>query len=113
VFKSEKDGILHLLTLEPATEEYLLGKVQDNNGNIQLLLEIKDIQELIEKTNAEINTLNDKGVFPYALIVEPSLRKRLFEIYDRFDIPISVLAHSEIDPKVPFNIESNISLTIE
>lgn len=113
VFKSEKDGIIHLMTLEPTTEEYLLGKIQDNNGNTQLLLEIQDIQSLIEKTNAEMSRLNDRGVYPYALIVEPSLRKRLFEIYDRFEIPLAVLGHSEIDPKVPFNIETNISLDLD
>ena len=109
-FKSEKDGLLHLLTLEPATEEYLLSKLQDNNGTTQLLLEIKDIQNLIEETARKSEMLNNKGVHPYAIIVEPSLRKKLFEIFERFEIDVPVLSHSEIDPKVTFEIEDNISI---
>jgi len=112
-FKSETDGMIHLLTLEGATEEYFLGKATDNNGSTQLQLDINDIRELIEKTRDEINKLNNKGIDTYAIVVEPSLRKRIFEIYNRFEIQIAVLSHSEIDPRVPFNIESNIALELE
>lgn len=112
-YKSEEDGIIHIITLEGATEEYLLSRATDNAGNTNLQLDVNDIRDLITKTGEEINKLNNKGVSPYVLVVDPMLRKKIFEIFERFDVSITVMSHSELDPKVPFNIESNIAMELE
>ena len=102
------DGMLHIITLKAELEQDFIGKLQDQHGMVSLHLSINDINKLINKTKELLESIKDKGISPISLVVDPSLRKRLAEIYERFGIDLAVVSHAELDSKTSFSIEGTI-----
>jgi flagellar biosynthesis protein FlhA len=102
------DGTLKVITLKPETEQDFLGKLKEENGLSQIHLTIAQINSLVEQTNKLKATIVERGVEQVVLIVDPSLRKRLAEIYDKFGVDIAVLSHAELDSSASFSIEGSI-----
>jgi flagellar biosynthesis protein FlhA len=107
-FKSD-DNSLHIITLKPELEQQFLGKLQEQHGVSQLLLSIGEINSLVSKTKELLNEIDAKGVTKVAMVVEPGLRKRLSEIYEKFGVSLPVLSHAELDAKSDFTIEGSVS----
>ncbi len=107
-FKGE-DGILHLVTIKPDLEQQFIGKLQEQHGTSQLMLSIGEINDLVTKTKELSDQLEAKGIAKYAMVVDPSLRKRLSEIFEKFGLNIAVLSHAELDSKANFSIEGTLS----
>jgi len=42
------------------------------------------------------------------MIVDPSLRRRIAEIFEKFGLQIAVLSHAELDAKAEFTIEGTL-----
>ena len=42
------------------------------------------------------------------MVVDPVLRKRISEIYEKFGLQVSVLSHAELDSRANFAIEGTL-----
>lgn len=107
LYKNE-NGMIRLVTLDTATEQKLLDKTKDQNGQKNILLTVKEINSLVEASSAKAKELLEKGVAPVVFIVDPMLRKPLFEIYERFGLDVVVLSHAEIDPTARFEVMGSV-----
>ncbi|MEA2017917.1 MAG: flagellar biosynthesis protein FlhA [Campylobacterota bacterium] len=106
-FKSA-DGSLHIITIKSELEQDFIGKLQEQHGVSQLLLSIGEINNLVTKTRELINEVEAKGVSTVSMIVDPSLRRRVAEIFEKFGLSIAVLSHAELDAKAEFTIEGTL-----
>ncbi len=108
----DKDGRIKLLTLNSKTEQRLLDHLQESESGRQLLLNVGQINEVVEKIGEEAQKVLQKGVAPVILIVDPMLRKPLAEIFERFRLDIVVLSHAEIDPEAKFEVLGSVDINI-
>ncbi len=108
----DKDGRIKLLTLNSKTEQRLLDHLQESESGRQLLLNVGQINEVVEKIGEEAHKVLQKGVAPVILIVDPMLRKPLAEIFERFRLDIVVLSHAEIDPEAKFEVLGSVDINI-
>ena len=106
-FKGD-DGILHLVTIKPELEQQFIGKLQEQHGISQLNLNIGELNDLVTKTKELAENIDAKGVAKFAMVVDPMLRKRISEIYEKFGLDVAVLSHAELDSKANFSIEGTL-----
>ncbi len=104
----DKDDILHIITIKPDLEQQFIGKIQEQHGVSQLMISIAEINNLVTKTKALLEEVKLKGFSKIAMVVDPILRKRISEIYEKFGLEISVLSHAELDSKANFAIEGTL-----
>ncbi|MDR2033748.1 MAG: flagellar biosynthesis protein FlhA [Helicobacteraceae bacterium] len=109
MYKNE-NGVMRILTLEYASEQRLLDKCKDQNGTRNLLLNVREINALVDAARTKKDELISKGVSPIILIVEPQLRRSLAQIFERFNLDIVCLSHSEIENSASFEVLGNISI---
>lgn len=102
------DGAMHILTIKSDLEQEFIGKLQEQHGVSQLLLSIGEINNLVTKTRELLSKVEEKGVAPVSMIVDPSLRRRISEIFEKFGLSIAVLSHAELDSKADFTIEGTL-----
>lgn len=107
-FKSD-DNSLHIITFKPELEQRFIGKLQEQHGMSNLMLSIGEINDLVTKTKELMNQLEAKGLGKYVMVVDPLLRKRISEIYEKFGLTIAVLSHAELDSKANFTIEGSLN----
>jgi flagellar biosynthesis protein FlhA len=106
-FKSQ-DNILHIVTIKPELEQQFIGKLQEQHGVSQLMLSIGEINNLVTKTKELMEMVEAKGHNKIAMVVDPVLRKRVAEIYEKFGLDVAVLSHAELDSKANFSIEGTL-----
>ncbi|UTJ05960.1 flagellar biosynthesis protein FlhA [Arcobacter roscoffensis] len=104
----DNDGILHIVTIKPELEQQFIGKLQDQHGATQLMLSIAEINNLVTHTKDLIEQIEAKGYSKVAMVVDPSLRKRISEIYEKFGLQVAVLSHAELDSRANFAIEGTL-----
>ena len=104
----DKDNVLHLITIKPEIEQQFVGKLQEQHGVSQLMLNIGEINNLVTKTKELIDQIEIKGFSKTAMVVDPLLRKRLSEIFEKFGLSVAVLSHAELDAKANFAIEGTL-----
>jgi len=109
LYESE-DGTLKLITFDAPTEQYLMNKLQQQGEQKQFLLTVAEMNKLVEEINKAVSEVLNRGISPVILIVDPLIRKPLFEILERFGVDIVVLSHSEIDPNAKFEVLGSISI---
>jgi len=102
------DDVLHLITMKNELEQQFIGKLKDQNGASQLMLSIGEINTLVTKTKELLASIEVKEPNKLAIVVDPLLRKRISEFYERFGLDISVLSAQELDSKANFSIEGNV-----
>lgn len=102
------DGAMHIITIKSDLEQDFIGKLQEQHGVSQLLLSIGEINNLVTKTRDLITKIEAKGIAPISMIVDPSLRRRISEIFEKFGLTIAVLSHAELDSKADFTIEGTL-----
>jgi len=102
------DGAIHIITIKSDIEQDFIGKLQEQHGVSQLMLNIGEINNLVTKTRDLMNTIESKGIAPIAMIVDPSLRRRIAEIFEKFGLSLAVLSHAELDAKADFTIEGTL-----
>jgi len=107
IFKGD-DGALHIITIKPELEQQFVGKLQEQHGISHLMLSISEINNLVTKTKELIESLEAKGISKVSMVVEPSLRKRISEIFEKFGFELPVLSHAELDTKAEFAIEGTV-----
>ncbi len=104
----DTDGILHIITIKPDVEQQFIGKLQEHHGISQLMLSIAEINNLVTKTKQLLDDVEMKGFSKVCMVVDPVLRKRISEIYEKFGLQIVVLSHAELDSKANFAIEGTL-----
>ncbi len=104
----DSDGILHIITIKPDIEQQFIGKLQEQHGVSQLMLSIAEINNLVTKTKELLELVESKGFSKVAMVVDPLLRKRISEIYEKFGLQVAVLSHAELDSKANFAIEGTL-----
>ena len=104
----DTDGVLHLVTIKPELEQQFVGKLQEQHGVSQLMLSISEINNLVTKTKELLDAIEVKGFSKVAMVVDPVLRKRVSEIYEKFGLEVAVLSHAELDSKANFAIEGTL-----
>ena len=102
------DNILHIITIKPDLEQQFIGKLQEQHGVSQLMLSIGEINSLVTKTKELIEKIDAKGIPKMCMVVDPLLRKRISEIYEKFGLQVAVLSHAELDSKANFAIEGTL-----
>ena len=102
------DGAIHIITIKSELEQDFISKLQEQHGVSQLLLSIGEINKLVTNTRELMTQIEDKGIAPIALIVDPSLRRRVAEIFEKFGLNVAVLSHAELDAKAEFTIEGTL-----
>ena len=106
-FKSD-DGALHIITIKPELEQDFSSKLQEQHGVSHLMLSISEINNLVTKTRELIQSIEAKGVSNVSMVVDPILRKRISEIFEKFGFELAVLSHAELDTKAEFTIEGTL-----
>ena len=104
----DNDGILHIVTIKPELEQQFIGKLQEQHGVSHLMLSIGEINNLVTNTKKLLDQIESKGFSKVVMVVDPVLRKRISEIYEKFGLQISVLSHAELDSKANFAIEGTL-----
>ena len=107
---SSDDGVIRLLTFDTNSEQKMLEKSQEKDGVRNLLLNVNEINSLIQATSSKAAELLQKGVSPVVIIVDPSLRKGIAEIYERFSLDVVILSHAEIDSSATFEVMGSITI---
>jgi len=102
------DGMLHLVTIKPELEQRFISKLKEQHGVSQLMLSIGEINDLVTKTKELLEQIEAKGISKVSMVVDPLLRKRISEIYEKFGLEIAVLSHAELDSKANFSIEGSL-----
>ena len=102
------DGALHIITIKSEIEQDFISKLQEQHGVSHLMLSIGEINNLVTKTRELISNIEAKGVNTISMIVDPSLRRRISEIFEKFGLKIAVLSHAELDAKAEFTIEGTL-----
>ncbi|NWF67034.1 MAG: flagellar biosynthesis protein FlhA [Campylobacterales bacterium] len=111
IFKQE-DGVIKLLTFSTASEQRLLEKLRDNQGNRDLILNVAEMNALIESVNQKAMEVLQRGVAPVIIIADPLIRKSLFIIFERFGLEVVVLSHAEIDPSARYEVLGVLEINI-
>jgi len=106
----DEQGVLKLVTLAAPTEQKLLEHLQERDGLKELMLNIGQINALVQKVSDEAAAILQRGVAPVILIVDPSIRKPLSDIFKKFSLDIVVLSHAEVDPSAKFEVLSSIDI---
>jgi len=112
ITKQYKDpsGVLKLMTLAAPTEQRLLELLQEREGLKELMLNIGQINALVDKSSTNAKELLSQGIAPVILIVDPSLRKSISMIFEKFNLDIVVLSHAEIDSSSKFEVLASIDI---
>ncbi len=104
----DTDNTLHIITIKPEIEQQFIGKLQEQHGVSQLMLSIAEINSLVTKTKEMLEQVEAKGFSKVAMVVDPLLRKRISEIYEKFGLQVAVLSHAELDSRANFAIEGTL-----
>ncbi len=102
------DNVLHIVTIKPELEQQFIGKLQEQHGVSQLMLSIGEINSLVTKTKELLEAVEARGFNKVAMVVDPVLRKRIAEIFEKFGLDVAVLSHAELDSKANFSIEGTL-----
>lgn len=102
------DGMLHIITIKPELEQEFTSKLQEQHGVSHLMLSISEINNLVTKTRELIQSLEAKGISGVTMVVDPVLRKRISEIFEKFGFELAILSHAELDTKAEFAIEGTL-----
>ncbi|MBU0720188.1 flagellar biosynthesis protein FlhA [bacterium] len=107
---SSDDGVIRLLTFDTNSEQMMLEKSKEQDGIRNLMLNVGEINQLIQATSQKAADLLQKGVSPVVIIVDPSLRRAVAEIFERFSLDVVTLSHAEIDSSATFEVMGSISI---
>ena len=110
----DDSNTLNFLMFSTQSEQFLLDKVVvRENDAVDLLLDNDEIANLIEQSQLEIQKLVDQGITPAIIFTDPKIRKTLSDLYTQMGVKVIVVAHSEIDKRVNFNVLGSIDLISE
>lgn len=104
------DGVVRLLTFDTESEQRMLDKLKDQNGQRSFLLSVGEINGLVEAVSESSRAVLERGIAPVVIIVDPLLRKSLSDIFERFGLDVVALSHAEIESSAKFEVLGSIKL---
>lgn len=107
-FKSD-DGNIKFWHLPPASESYLISKMQDNQYGRNFILSIAEMQKLIDAFITVVNKSRDLQIMPI-LLVETNIRYPLSKLAEKNNIPLTILGTAEISTNAKFEFLGEIDL---
>ncbi len=107
---ADDHGVLKLMTFAAPTEQRLLEHLQEKEGYKELLLNVGQINDLVQKVSESAKEVLGRGIAPAILIVDPMLRKSLANIFEKFNLDVVVLSHAEVDPTTRFEVVATIDI---
>ena len=108
---ADENGLLKLVTFAAPTEQKLLEHLKDKGeGMRDLVLSIAQMNALVEKVSSVATEILGRGIAPVVLIVDPTLRKAISDIFKKFGLDVVVLSHAEIDSNAKFEVLANIEI---
>ena len=107
---ASEDGVIRLLTFETNSEQMMIEKSVERDGNRNLMLNVGEINALIQATSTKAAELLQKGVSPIVIIVDPQIRRGVAEIFERFSLDVITLSHAEIDSSATFEVMGSITI---
>lgn len=96
------------MTIKPELEQQFISKLKEQHGVTQLLLSIGEINNLVTKTKEIVQNIEKNGVSKVVMVVDPLLRKRISEIFEKFGLDVAVLSHAELDSRANFSIDGTL-----
>ena len=97
------DKQLYSLAFHPAWERKLEESLQRVENNLVLILDPKQIQQLVTMISRSSKRINEKYGRKPVLICGPGLRLPLYRLLEQFDPHIHVLSYAELSPD--FNVQ--------
>ncbi len=98
----EKDGVLYALTLGPKTENYIIEKVQENDGNLPPF-DPTFVQKFVQQLTQQSQQFVVNQATPI-LLTSPATRRFVRKILEPYLPDFVILSYGEINPKVRVNI---------
>jgi flagellar biosynthesis protein FlhA len=95
----DQDDTLHVITLEPSVEETLRSSLQQTEHGTFLSLDPATANKIIGSVKEAVEQATVKG-YPAVILTNPTLRRHLKRLLDRFIPGTTVLSHTEIPPDV-------------
>ncbi len=107
---ADDSGVLKLVTFAAPTEQKLIEHLQEREGMKDLVLNIGQMNALVEKVSQVATDILGRGIAPVILIVDPTLRRSIADIFKKFGLDVVVLSHAEIDSSAKFEVLANIEI---
>ncbi len=104
--KYAKDNNLYAVVLSPETENFILQKIREADGELPPL-DPSFIQNLITKLSQSAEKFIMNQVTP-VLLTSPAIRRYVKQMIEPYLPNFAVLSYSEVDPKVKLNILGSI-----
>ena len=106
----DNNGVLKLMAFDTKSEQKLMENLLDVNGVREFNIGLNDMQILVKTITDEGKKLLEQGISPLVLITDPSIRRSLADIFEKFNVDVVVLSHAEIDQNIKFEVVANINL---
>ncbi|NPA13181.1 MAG: flagellar biosynthesis protein FlhA [Aquificae bacterium] len=98
----QKDGVLYALTLGAKTENYIMNKVNENNGVLPPF-EPTFVQQFVQQLTQQSQQFVMKQATPI-LLTSPATRRFVRKIIEPYLPDFVVLSYAEIEPKTKVNV---------
>ncbi len=93
------DGMLPVITIDPAIEETVRNSVQQTEHGSFLALDPAQAQRIVKSVQSAVEEATAKGYAP-VLLTNPAVRRHIRKLMERFMPDINVLSHAEIPGNV-------------
>jgi flagellar biosynthesis protein FlhA len=108
------DGVMHVLTLDPALEQHLREVVQITGNGVSLAITPMAASSLLTALRQEVQRVNEQSITP-VLLCSSQIRFALRRLTERTIPSLVVLSYNEIVPKLEVQtvgtVQSNLSET--
>jgi len=92
------DGKIHVVMLDPRTEQFLTDRIRSSDQGSHLLLDSSETDKLLQQLQAEVEKLGTLG-HPPVVLCSPRIRPHLFVLAERFIPNLVVLSYAELVPE--------------
>ncbi|MBN1442749.1 MAG: FHIPEP family type III secretion protein [Planctomycetes bacterium] len=103
------DGKLHVVLLEPALEEFLLGSIEKIDGSETLALDPQTMDSICRRTDEAISPLRLAGFRP-AVLCSPRIRPHFWKMASSRVPRLSVLSYEEVLDEKAVEVHGSVSL---
>ncbi len=93
------DGMLPVITIDPALEDLVRNGIQQTEHGSFLALDPAQAQQIVKSVQAAVEDASARG-YQAVLLTNPAIRRHLSKLIERFIPDITVLSHAEIPGNV-------------
>ncbi|MDD2715116.1 MAG: flagellar biosynthesis protein FlhA [Candidatus Wallbacteria bacterium] len=102
--KFARDGLVHVITLDPELEELFRNSLQGPDESDQhIALDSGTMKKIRSSMDKLFGSLSEKKISPCIILTSPDLRKMVKDLFDRLAPGIVVLSTLELQPNIEVN----------